>query len=196
MSVVNADEKVFDQIGDEIFLRYRIGFSYPRQGTPEPPRSVKGILRFPAPPGAPFEKLYLSPLERGERLGKKSEDGYCWRVEYPRDPVLADAPFGELFLTRRPGSEVTFGRFGEQKPFAFSTQEGKNDIALVTPFAKVQKFNPLYIRVEMRDRPIEYFVLDIDWGKDVVAVTLLPVEANDVPEFLVTHPLSYTVGEG
>lgn len=190
MSVVEASNKTFDSIGDDDvkFLRYRVGLSY-RRG--RAPKSAKGVLRFPAPPGAKFEKLYFAPLEDGGRLGKRTEEGFCARVEYWRDPVLAQAPYGELLLNYLPGSKVTFCRFWSTEfpkeqgsPFGFSPKEGKYYIPLVTPFEITKKFNPLYMRVEITERPPEYYVLDIEWGEEIVTVTLLPVEPEDCPEFL------------
>lgn len=179
MSGVKKNTKVFDYIGNDVpFLRYRVGVSYPRG---QAPKSVKGALRFPAPPGARFEKLYFPPMEEGIRLGEQTDNGFCGRVEYWRDSTLYAAPYGELFLNNRPRTKVTFGRFGEDKPFGFPPTH----ISLVTPFDKIKKFNPLYMRVNIGDRPAEYYVLDIDWGDEVIAVTFLPVDPDDCPEFLV-----------
>ncbi len=185
MSGVKATEEVFDRIGnddDTIFLYFRVGVGYLNG---EAPKSAKGVLRFPAPSRARYEKLYFVPLEDGERLGKFADDTFCSRVEYWRDQVFTNAPYGELFLKRQDGAEITFGRFGEDAPFRFNKADGKHHIALVTPFAKNPKFNPLYMRVEIENRPTEYYVLDIDWGKEAVIVSLLPVPPEDCPEFLV-----------
>lgn len=173
-------------------LDLAIGLRFP---TAEAPEDLPGMIKYPAPPGAPMQNFYW-PL-----------DAY-----HPMNIELIVPPAGEKAerceLRFRPPREkhglrpmILFGRKAEERPFTFKKNpDGKEDYVNLTvrPIeregAYCREFNPLYIKVgypissdEGPKIKFNFYVLNARWQKGVITVTVRELAENDlgkVPDFL------------
>jgi hypothetical protein len=171
MASVEVSTDDFEKVGDFFWLRVGMIF---RNG--EGPQNAQGMIRHRSPAGAKWNKFYF-PSMGADLLND--------RVDYSPPRSMEKAEFGELVLKRRgnwnsTNQEIVFGRFGEDKPFGFGDSSYVN---LRISRLEDRSFSSLYMRLRKDEELLDRMLL-VQWANGNIALSLYPVDENEVPPFL------------